>query len=95
MMERYPIREWRRKKTKQKWQSRVHNAYFYFGYNSSSNLRGIKEYESWKELLKVKWFKGYKTLARRCYHSCCQDEKYKRQDFCRESERIIKEELFD
>ena len=93
-MERNLQRAWRRAQTKRKWLSRLHKLYFYYGYNTSE-FREKKKYESWKDLLSVKWCKKYKDTGRPCSCSLCTAERYSRLEFSRETNRIIHEELND
>lgn len=93
-MERKSVRAWRRIQEKRIWHKRLRNLYFYGGYNTNG-FRRTKEYESWKELVKVKWCHQYKDTGRPCSCALCKRERYNRIKEVLETNRIIKEELDD
>ena len=93
-MERNPKRAWRRIRTIRKWHSRLHKLYFYFGYHTNGYCKK-KKYESWRDLVDVRWCKQYKDTGRPCSCYLCKRERYSRLKFSHETKGIIQEELFD
>lgn len=94
-MEKDRKRALRPMKSRNKWHSRIRELYScHWLLKSFDYYYSQDHYASWKDMLDAKWSKIYKTTTRTCNCWMCRNKRYKRMDFTRETQRIIKEDIF-
>ena len=94
-MERTSIRAWRRIQQKRVWRNRLK----YYA-NIGHQIVDDKTHQwynprDWKEYRKEPWTKILKTTATPCSCWLCRNYLYNREDFKRDTNRILREELED
>ena len=93
-MEKERKRALRRSRSRNKWHNRIKELYSYdVLLKPTYCLEGIY-YTSWKDVLDAKWSKIYKSTARPCSCYWCKRRRYNRNDFSRETKRMIEKEIF-
>lgn len=88
-------RAWRRIQKKRVWRNRLRIIFRAFSPAYLEDpLTGVKrEAETWKELRTVKWCQVYRTMRHPCSCPMCSGERYSRNDFKRETNLVIQEQL--